>query len=89
MAKELAHIEGTVANVLNKRIGEINFYGSLSEAKSTIINILSSPEIKQQDLATKYKAEINKMTSMRHLMSTVTTYLTGDKVFKTNVKHKK
>jgi hypothetical protein len=29
------------------------------------------------------------MTSMRHLMSTVTTYLTGDKVFKTNMKHKK
>lgn len=89
MAKELALIEGTVANVLNKRINEVNFYGSLAEAKNTLVNILSAPEIKQQDIATKYKAEINKMTSMRHLMSTVTTYLTGDKVFKTNVKHKK
>lgn len=57
MAKELTLIEGTVANVLNKRVNEINFYGSLTEAKRTVINILSSPEIKQQDLASRDKQD--------------------------------
>lgn len=89
MSKDLALIEGTIANVLSKRVDEINFSGSLTAAKAALINILSSSEIKQKDLAAKYKTEVTKMTSMRHLMSTVTTYLTGDKVFKTNMKHKK
>lgn len=81
MKKDLIAIEGTVAHVMEKRIDEIKFYGSLTDAKNSVIAILQSPEIKQKDLAAKYIYEINQMKSMRHLMSTITTYLTGEKVY--------
>lgn len=89
MKKNLGHIEGTVANVMQKRIDEINFYGSLAQAKESAIKILQSPEIKQQDLAARYIYEINKMNSMRHFMSTITTYLTGEKVYSTTKRTRK
>lgn len=83
MKKELVYIEGTVANVISQHMDEINFYGSLEDAKNSVIKILQSPEIKQKDLALKYTQEIRRMKNMRHFMSTITTYLTGEKVYST------
>lgn len=89
MKKDLVTIEGTVANVMQKRMDEINFYGTLVEAKESVINILKSDEIKQKDLALKYITEINRMKNMGHLMSTITTYLAGEKVYSTNRRSRK
>lgn len=81
MKKDLMNIEGTVANIMQKRLDEINFYGSLESAKASAINILKSEEIKQKDLAAKYIVEIGRMRNMSHFMSTIGTYLTGEKVY--------
>lgn len=86
MKKDLVNIEGTVAYVLNKNMHRINFNGTLNQAKASLVQILQSPEIKQQDLAKKYMIEIQRMKSMSHFLSTITTYLTGEKVYRTNVR---
>ena len=85
MKKDLTQIEGTVAYVLNQNMDKINF-GTLSQAKASLVEVLKSPSIKQRDLADKYIVEINRMKSMNHFMSTFTTYLTGEKVYRTNVR---
>ena len=85
MKKDLTQIEGTVAYVLNQNMDKINF-GTLPQAKASLVEVLKSPSIKQRDLADKYIFEINRMKSMNHFMSTFTTYLTGEKVYRTNVR---
>lgn len=85
MKKDLTQIEGTVAYVLNQNMDKINF-GTLPQAKASLVEVLKSPSIKQRDLADKYIVEINRMKSMNHFMSTFTTYLTGEKVYRTNVR---
>ena len=85
MKKDLTQIEGTVAYVLNQNMNKINF-GTLPQAKASLIEVLKSPSIKQRDLADKYIVEINRMKSMNHFMSTFTTYITGEKVYRTNVR---
>ena len=85
MKKDLTQIEGTVAYVLNQNMDKINF-GTLPQAKASLVEVLKSPSIKQRDLADKYIVEINRMKSMNHFMSTFTTYITGEKVYRTNVR---
>lgn len=85
MKKELYLTEGTVAYVMNKRMSEIEKAGSsLASVKAAIINILQDPSIKQTDLAKKYMFEINRMTNLSHVFSTLTTYLTGQQMGKTS-----
>ena len=62
MKKDLVNIEGTVAYVLNKNMNSINFSGTLSQAKASLVQILQSSEIKQQDLAKKYMIEIQRIS---------------------------
>lgn len=77
MKQSLHNIPGTVAFVMNSRISELALEGSLAAAKSSVITVLKDPSIKDRKLADKYIMEINRMTSLRHLYSTVTTYLSG------------
>ena len=82
MKKDLLTIDGTVANVLNARMHEVNFNAPIGNVKADIIKILQDPAIKQKDLAERYIREISTKTNMSHLLSTITTYLTGDKLGK-------
>ena len=84
MKKDLNCIEGTVAYVMKSRMAEIDAAGdNLGKLKAVVINILEDPTIKQQDLAKKYIFEVNRMTNVYHLLSTIATYLTGDKLGRT------
>ena len=56
MKKDLTQIEGTVAYVLNQNMNKINF-GTLPQAKASLVEVLKSPSIKQRDLADKYIVE--------------------------------
>lgn len=80
MTKDLSSVKGTVAQVMLSRMHEINFEGSLQDIKSSVIEILQSPEIKQQTVARKYIVEIQNMTKISQLLSTLTTYITGTRV---------
>ena len=82
MKKDLLTIDGTVASVLNSRLNEIDFNAPIGNIKADIIKILQDPSIKQKDLAERYIREISTKTNMSHLLSTITTYLTGDKLGK-------
>lgn len=83
MKQPLVSIPGTVANVMLKELNKVDFNNmSLAEMKETVINILKNPAIKQVDLAQKYITEVNNMTNRSHLVSTVTTYITGIKLGK-------
>ena len=83
MKQPLVSIPGTVANVMLKELNKVDFSNmSLAEMKETVINILKNPTIKQVDLAQKYITEVNNMTNRSHLVSTVTTYITGIKLGK-------
>ena len=79
MKKNLCEVPGTVAYAVNKRIDEINF-SSLKSAKASLIAILRTSDIKQKDLVEKYCADIDGMRNLSQLMSTVTTYLTCQRV---------
>ena len=82
--KDLLSIDGTIANVMNERINEVDFnHMTLSEMKEAILNILADPRIKQKDLAKKYMYEVSTKTNVSHLVSTVGTYLTGIQLGKT------
>lgn len=82
MKKELITCDGTVANVLGARMNEINFDGGIAQIKHDVIEILHDPAIKQKDLAKRYIREVSTKTNLSHLLSTITTYLTGDKLGK-------
>ena len=82
MKKELLTIDGTVASVLNAHMDEIDWNASIGIVKADIIKILQDPAIKQKDLAERYIREVSTKTNMSHILSTVTTYLTGTKLGK-------
>lgn len=82
MKKELLTIDGTVASVLNAHMEEIDWNAPIGLVKADIIKILQDPAIKQKDLAERYIREVSTKTNMSHLLSTVTTYLTGMKLGK-------
>ena len=78
MKKDLTNIDGTVASVMNERLKEYDINNmSLNELKSTVIEILKDPAIKQKELAAKYIYEVSTKTNVSHLISTIATYLTG------------
>ena len=67
---------GTVCDVMNKHIHEINFDAPLGAVKEQVIAILSSDEIKTKDAAKKFIAHIQRINNKSALISTVGTYLT-------------
>ena len=77
MKKSIHTIPGTVAFVMNQRMSELKLDSSLSVAKQSVITVLKDPSIKDRKLADKYIMEVNRMTNLGHLYSTVGTYLCG------------
>lgn len=67
---------GTVCDVMNKHIHEINFDAPLGDVKKQVIAILSSDEIKTKDAAKKFIGHIQRINNKGALISTVGTYLT-------------
>ena len=72
--------EGTVCDVVNKHIHEVNFNAPLSVVKQQIIKILSSDEIKNKETAKTFILHIQQLKNMNALLSTVGTYMTCIKV---------
>ena len=80
MKKDIATIPGTVASVMRRSLKTIDFYHSLDKAKSDVIALLESAEIKDRAYANKCIHVVSQVTNMHHLMSIVTTYCNGMKV---------
>lgn len=67
---------GTVCDVINKHIHEVDFDAPLTSIKQQVISILSSDEIKKKDDAKKFIAHIQRLNNKSALISTVGTYMT-------------
>ena len=67
---------GSVCDVMNRHVHEINFEAPLSSIKQQVISILSSEEIKKKDDAKKFIAHIQRLNNKGALISTIGTYMT-------------
>lgn len=67
---------GTVCDVMNKHVHEIDFEAPLPVVKQQVISILSSDEIKTKDAAKKFISHIQRLNNKGALISTVGTYMT-------------
>ena len=79
MKKALHLTEGTVAHVFYTSMHTLDLT-SLPKAKSQVISLLQSPEIKDKALATQYISDIQRVHNLSHLLSILTTYLSGIRV---------
>lgn len=80
MKKSLNQIPGTVAYVMTQKIESIDFGKPFSQVKAQVIEVLKSPEITQRKAADKFIQDVQNMRNLSQLLSTVGTYLTGEKV---------
>lgn len=67
---------GSVCDVMNRHVHEIDFDAPLSSLKAQVISILSSDEIRTKDAAKKFISHIEHLNNKGALISTVGTYLT-------------
>lgn len=74
--------ENTIASVLNRHMDELSEYTDATSMRNAIINILDKSEIADKDAVKKLKQVLFSKKSTAALLSTIATYMTGEKVAK-------
>ena len=78
---DLVQQEGTIANVLSKHMNELAKIDNPNELKEKAIELVSSSQI-SDNTKKKFSNIINSKKSKSALLSTLGTFMTGDKVIK-------
>lgn len=74
--------EDTIASVLSRHMDELSEYTDATSMRNAIINILDKSEIADKDAVKKLKQVLFSKKSTAALLSTIATYMTGEKVAK-------
>lgn len=74
--------ENTIASVLSKHMDELSEYTDANSMRNAIIDILDKSEIADKDSVKKLKRVLFTKKSTGALLSTIATYMTGEKVAK-------
>jgi len=81
-AVDLLTKENTIASVLRKHMDELSEYTDANSMRNAIIDILDKSEIADKDAVKKLKRVLFSKKSTGALLSTIATYMTGEKVAK-------
>lgn len=81
-AVDLLTKENTIASVLSKHMDELSEYTDANSMRNAIIDILDKSEIADKDSVKKLKRVLFSKKSTGALLSTIATYMTGEKVAK-------
>lgn len=81
-AVDLLTRENTIASVLSKHMDELSKYTDANSMRNAIIDILDKSEIADKDSVKKLKRVLFSKKSTGALLSTIATYMTGEKVAK-------
>lgn len=81
-AVDLLTKENTIASVLSKHMDELSKYTDANSMRNAIIDILDKSEIADKDSVKKLKRVLFSKKSTGALLSTIATYMTGEKVAK-------
>lgn len=81
-AVDLLTRENTIASVLSKHMDELSQYTDANSMRNAIIDILDKSEIADKDSVKKLKRVLFSKKSTGALLSTIATYMTGEKVAK-------
>lgn len=81
-AVDLLTREDTIASVLSRHMDELSEYTDATSMRNAIINILDKSEIADKDAVKKLKQVLFSKKSTAALLSTIATYMTGEKVAK-------
>lgn len=87
-AIDLAAKDNTVAGILRQHMDELSSIFDPIELRNKVIEIIDSSDIADKPVADKLKKALFSKKSVGALLSTIGTYITGDKVIKTG-KYKK
>ena len=82
-AVDLAAKDNTVAGILRQHMDELSSIFDPNELRNKVIEIVDSSEIADKPVADKLKRALFSKKSVGALLSTIGTYLTGEKVVKT------
>ena len=74
--------ENTIASVLSRHMDELSEYTDATSMRNAIIDILDKSEIADKDAVKKLKRVLFSKKSTGALLSTIATYMTGEKVAK-------
>lgn len=81
-ATDLSKKENTIAGVLSKHMDELSKYTDANSMRNAIIDILDKSDIADKDAVKKFKRVLFSKKSTGALLSTIATYMTGEKVAK-------
>ena len=79
---DLVSKQGTIANVLAKNMQELAEYPDANSLKSAVIKLIQDSEISDKKSVERFIHILNTKKSKEALLSTLATFMTGDKVFK-------
>lgn len=82
-AVDLAAKDNTVAGILRQHMDELSSIYDPNELRNKVIEIVDSSDIADKPVADKLKRVLFSKKSVGALLSTIGTYLTGEKVVKT------
>lgn len=82
-AIDLAAKDNTVAGILRQHMDELSSIFDPNELRNKVIEIVDSSDIADKPVADKLKRALFSKKSVGALLSTIGTYLTGEKVVKT------
>lgn len=82
-AVDLAAKDNTVAGILRQHMDELSSIFDPNELRNKVIEIVDSSDIADKPVADKLKKALFSKKSVGALLSTIGTYLTGEKVVKT------
>lgn len=82
-AIDLAAKDNTVAGILRQHMDELSSIFDPNELRNKVIEIVDSSDIADKPVANKLKKALFSKKSVGALLSTIATYMTGDKVVKT------
>ena len=80
---DLAAKDNTVAGILRQHMDELSSIFDPNELRNKVIEIVDSSDIADKPVADKLKKALFSKKSVGALLSTIATYMTGDKVVKT------
>lgn len=81
-AVDLAAKDNTVAGILRQHMDELSSIFDPNELRNKVIEIVDSSDIADKPVADKLKKALFSKKSVGALLSTIATYMTGDKVVK-------
>lgn len=76
---DLPTTEGTVANILAQRMGELKDIDNVNDLKSKLIQIVKESNIADKAAAKQFLFKLNKCYNRNAVLSTIASYMTGIK----------